>query len=177
MVIGAGSESWLIVRDLALRLPLMVLPRWLHHRSQPLGLADVLTALQAALTLEEAASAVYDLPGPETVSGREILVRIAARAGIRPVMIPVPVLTPSLSSHWIRLVTRADYTVARQLVDGLTCDLVATGVSFWDRCPELPRTSLDEAIRAALAAEPEGAMSAAGRSLERLVRVVSLPAR
>jgi len=176
MVIGAGSESWLIVRDLALRLPVMVLPRWLRHCSQPVGLDDVLTALVASLQLDEDGSVAYDLLGPETLSGREILLRIAARAGIRPVMIPVPVLTPSLSSHWIRLVTRADYTVARQLVDGLTCDLVGTGSSFWDRCPDLPRTSLDEAIRSALAAEPEEALSAAGRGLERLVRLVSLPA-
>lgn len=177
MVIGAGSESWLIVRDLALRLPLMVLPRWLAHHSQPLGLDDALTALEASLTLDEAGSAAYDLPGPETLNGKDILLRIAAHAGIRPVMIPVPVLTPSLSSHWIRLVTRADYTVARQLVNGLTCDLVATGVSFWDRCPDLPRTPLDDAIRAALHGEPEESMSSAGRSLEQLVRWVSLRAR
>ena len=176
MVVGAGSESWLIVRDLALRLPVMVLPKWLSRRSQPLGLQDVLVAIMAALALEDAGSHAYDLPGPETLSGREILLRIAAQAGIRTLMIPVPVLTPSLSSHWIRLVTRADYAVARQLVDGLTCDLVAEGPTFWTRCPDLPRTSFDDAIRAALEAEPPSSLSAAGRTVERLAQVVSLSA-
>jgi len=177
MVVGAGSESWLIVRDLALRLPVMVLPRWLSRRSEPIALDDVLLALHTALFLDDEGSQVYDLPGPEVLSGRQILERIAARVGIRTVMIPVPVLTPSLSSHWIRLVTRADYGVARQLVDGLTCDLVATGPTFWDRCPDLPRTSFDDAVRRALQEEPAGAMSALGRRVERLARVLSLPAR
>ena len=174
MVVGAGSESWLIVRDLALRLPVMVLPRWLKRRSQPVALADVLGALQAALHLDDEGSHVYDLPGPEALSGRQILKRIAASRGIRTVMIPVPVLTPSLSSHWIRLVTRADYTVARQLVDGLTCDLVATGPALWDRCPELPRTSFDEAVDQALS--DEGVVQGVGSRVERLARVLSLPA-
>lgn len=69
-------------------------------------------------------------------------------------MVPVPVLTPSLSSHWIRLVTRADYDVARQLVDGLCSDLPAGPGDLWSRCPDLPRTPLDVAIRGALDAEP-----------------------
>lgn len=176
MVVGAGSESWLIVRDLALRLPVMVLPRWLSRRSEPIALDDVLLALHNALFLDDEGSHVYDLPGPEVLSGRQILERIAARVGIRTVMIPVPVLTPSLSSHWIRLVTRADYGVARQLVDGLTCDLVATGPTFWDRCPDLPRTSFDDAVRRALQGEPVGALSSLGRRVERLARVLSLPA-
>jgi len=177
MVVGAGSESWLIVRDLALRLPVMVLPSWLSRRSQPVGLDDVLVALQAALTLDDDASHAYALPGPEVLSGREILQRIAAQVGIRTLMIPVPVLTPALSSHWIRLVTRADYGVARQLVDGLTSDLVAEGPTFWDRCPSLPRTPFDDAVAAALQAESDGDMSAWGRGFERLARAVSLPAR
>lgn len=169
MIVGAGSESWTIVRDLALRLPLMVLPTWLERRSEPIGIDDVVTAVVHALDLPLSASAVYDLPGPEALSGRDLLRRIAGQAGFRATMIQLPLLTPSVSSHWIRLVTRADYGIARQLVAGLTTDLVALGPTFWDRCPELPRTTLDDAIRRALLAEPAAAMGPVGRAWEATV--------
>jgi uncharacterized protein YbjT (DUF2867 family) len=174
MIIGVGSESWLIVRDLALRLPIMVLPRWLSRRSQPIGIDDVVSAIVRSVTYETRDSLCLPLPGPETLSAREVLLRIAATQGMRPVMVPVPVLTPSLSSHWIRWVTRADYGIARQLVDGLTCDLVAADPDFWSLCPDLPRTPLDDAIRAALAEEPFARLPAWQRRWERLARALSL---
>ncbi|MFM2162443.1 MAG: hypothetical protein RLZZ383_1955 [Pseudomonadota bacterium] len=168
MVIGAGSESWLIVRDLALRLPMMVLPAWLANRSQPVWIGDVVEALAAAIDDPNPGSAWYDLPGPEALSGEQILTRIAARVGMRPVMIRVPVLTPSLSSHWIRLVTRADITVARRLVEGLGADLVAPDDGYWSRIQGFERTPLDAAIDAALAAE--ASLSGLGASWERAAR-------
>lgn len=90
-------------------------------------------------------------------------------------MIPVPVLTPSLSSHWIRLVTRADYNIARQLVAGLTCDLIAGPNDFWSRCPDLSPIPLNEAIRLALQAEVHGehAMPRWQQRWERLVRRIA----
>lgn len=169
MIIGAGSESWMICRDLAMRLPLMILPRWLENRSQPIGIDDVIEGLFRAVGLERADSAWYDLPGPEVISGKQILLRIAAQAGGRPLMIPVPVLTPSLSSHWIRLVTRADYRIARYLVDGLTTDLIATGPSLWDAIEREP-LPLDEIITSALAAEPD--LGRRGRMLEGVAAVL-----
>jgi uncharacterized protein YbjT (DUF2867 family) len=175
MVIGAGSESWLIVRDLAMRLPAMILPRWLRHRSQPVWLGDVVAALAHALVDPIEGSHWFDLPGPEAVSGREILERIAAAGGTRPLMVEVPVLSPGLSSHWIRLVTRADFSVARRLVDGLVEDLVADGPGYWARMPGFQRTPLDEAIRRALAAEARlGGVAAAW---ERVARSVARRAR
>lgn len=168
MIIGAGSESWLIVRDLALRLPLMVLPAWLRNRSQPVWIGDVVEALAAAIDDPSTGSAWYDLPGPEALSGEQILTRIAARVGMRPVMIHVPVLTPSLSSHWIRLVTRADITVARRLVEGLGADLVAPDDGYWSHMPGFTRTPLDKAIDAALAAE--ASLSGLGATWEHAAR-------
>ena len=153
MVIGAGSESWLIVRDLALRLPVMVLPSWLKNRSQPIWVGDVVDAIAHALRNPRTDSAAFDLPGPETLTARQILERVAASRGIRPLMIPIPVLTPGLSSHWIRLVSRADYDIAKRLVHGLTEDLVADGRGYWDEMPERVPVSLDDAIERALAAE------------------------
>lgn len=157
MIIGVGSESWLMVRDLARRLPIMVLPQWLERRSAPVGIDDVTTAIVRCVDLDEP-SRTLPLPGPEILPASAILVRVAAASGVRPVMIPVPILTPRLSSHWIRLVTRADFTIARQLVDGLSTDLIPDPDDFWRRCPDLHPTPLDEVIRSALAREPANSM-------------------
>jgi len=153
MIVGPGSESWNIVRDLAVRLPVMVLPRWLANTSEPVAVDDVVVAIGHALELPADQAGCYDLPGPERLTSREILMRIARLNGTRPLAISVPVVTPSLSSHWIRLVTRADYQVARQLVEGLVHDLVSTGPSYWDRLPDHCLLSFDEAARRALAGE------------------------
>lgn len=177
MVVGAGSESWTIVRDLALRLPFMVLPSWLERRSEPIGVDDVVGALVRALDMPLAGSEALDLPGPEAISGRDLLRRIARQAGFRPTMVHLPLLTPGVSSHWIRLVTRADYGIARQLVEGLTTDLVAAGPTFWDRCPDLPRTPLDTAIRRALDEEPAAAIGPLARAWEAAVARIAPGAR
>lgn len=153
MIIGVGSESWTMTRDLALRLPVMLLPKWLATRSQPVGIDDVVDALVAAIDDPLTGSGAFDLPGPEVLTAREVLERIAAQRGIRPVMVPVPVLTPSLSAHWLRFVTRADYGVARQLVDGLGSDLVSVGPGYWARMPGRAPTPFTEVVRRAFAAE------------------------
>lgn len=171
MIIGAGSQSWLIVRDLALRLPVMVLPQWLTHQSEPIAIADVVMAITRCLSHDTTESLCLPLPGPEQLSARAVLERIAAQVGIAPLMIPVPVLTPSLSSHWIRLVTRADYGIARQLVDGLLNDFIATTPTFWDQFPELSPTPLDAAIAEAL--QHTTHMPAWQRRWESLVRRVA----
>ncbi|MBV9948748.1 MAG: NAD(P)H-binding protein [Myxococcales bacterium] len=151
MVIGHGSLSWRIVRDLAVRLPAMVLPRWLASRSQPVAVDDVVFAIERALYMPVERAGVYELPGPEVLSGREILLRIARLRGTRPLTIGVPLLTPRLSSYWLKFVTGADDAVARELVDGLASDLLPTGRAFWELLPEHHRQSFDEAAGRALA--------------------------
>lgn len=155
MVIGAGSESWRIVRDLAARLPLMLLPRWLESRSQPVYIDDVTAALRHALTVDVPGSAAYPLPGPEILSAREILTRTARLLGLGPPMLPIPVITPRLSSYWISLVTRANQRISRQLVEGLRTDLIAPDEGYWKLMPDHPRVLFDEAARRALFAEAQ----------------------
>ncbi|MFN7958332.1 MAG: NAD(P)H-binding protein [Holophagaceae bacterium] len=167
MIIGAGSASWTIVRDLAARLPAMVLPAWLSHRSEPVALDDVLAALLAAAHLDLPESTWWDIPGPEALSGREILLRLAAVMGRKPVLLKIPFITPRLSSHWIRLVTRADHAVARELVEGLTSDLLASRPGYWEAAGLPPPVGLEAAARRALAAEA-GTLSRAGLLAERL---------
>ncbi|MCB9699102.1 MAG: hypothetical protein H6738_20135 [Alphaproteobacteria bacterium] len=98
---------------------------------------------------------------------------MAALRDMRPYMLPVPVLTPRLSSHWIRFVSGADYEIARQLVDGLSSDLLATGEGFWSVAPTIERTPFDDAARAALQAEDRGAGGWSARTWERIAHRVS----
>ncbi len=154
MVIGRGSASWQIVRDLAVRLPAMVLPAWLRSRTRPVALEDVVQALVDALALPLPASAWYDLPGPDTLSGEEILRRVAALSGRRVLAVSVPVLTPKLSALWLKLMTRADYDLARELVVGLESDILPRDERYWELTHHPPRMSFDEAARRALAGEP-----------------------
>lgn len=153
MIIGHGSVSWLMVRDLAARLPFMVLPRWMSSRTEPVALDDVITALVRALSLPlpDGRSACFDLPGPQVLSGRETLERTARALRLpRPLMIPVPLLSPRLSSHWVRLVTRAEWSVARELVLGLERDLLARSDEFWRLVGHPERVPFDEAAARAL---------------------------
>jgi len=154
MIVGHGSLSWLIVRDLAARLPFMVLPRWLKSRTQPVAIADVVIALVRALEAPIDASASFDLPGPLTLSGKQILEETARIMGLeRPRTVDVPLLTPRLSSLWVRFVTRADWSVAREVVIGLTEDLLARDGQFWQTVGHPNLTPFAEAAQVALAAE------------------------
>jgi uncharacterized protein YbjT (DUF2867 family) len=156
MIIGAGSESWRIVRDLAARLPFMLLPTWLDNKSQPIDISDVTAAICRALSIDAPASAAYALPGQEIMSAREIIERTAKLMGVQPRMLRVPLLSPRLSSYWIALVTRANGHVARQLVEGLCTNLVAADEGLWRLMPNHKRVPFDEAARRALQGEARG---------------------
>jgi uncharacterized protein YbjT (DUF2867 family) len=176
MIIGRGSLSWVIVRDLAARLPVMVLPRWLTSRTEPVAIDDVVAALVGALTVPLTASAWFDVPGPEALSGREILDRTATILGLHhPRMLEVPFLTPRLSSWWVRLVTRAEWSVAREVVVGLTDDLLARDDRYWALIGQGPRIGFDEAARRAVREEQRdgpmtGPWGAVERTLQRVAR-------
>jgi uncharacterized protein YbjT (DUF2867 family) len=172
MIIGHGSLSWLIVRDLAARLPAMVLPRWLKSRTQPVGIDDVLVALVRATEMPLSSSACFDLPGPEILSGRDILEQTALVMGLpRPRMLEVPLLTPRLSSLWVRLVTRAEWSIAREVVVGLTGDLLAHDDRFWSLIDHSKRLDFAEAARRALAIERRGQpVGGSWGTIERLLR-------
>jgi uncharacterized protein YbjT (DUF2867 family) len=171
MIIGDGSASWQIMRDLALRLPIMLLPRWLESRCRPIALADAVTALLDARRLPLAESAWFDIPGPDVLSAHEMLLVIGALQGRRVPAVRVPVLTPKLSALWLKLVTGADYHLARELVLGLTGDLLPRDDRWWDLTGRRPEWSFEAAARQALAAE-RGARGVGGhiaRLEERLV--------
>jgi len=149
----------------------MVLPRWLNTRTQPIGIDDVVFALCQGLDVPLERSVELPVPGPEILSGREILERTALLMGLSPAMLGVPLLSPRLSSFWIQWVTRANHRIASELVQGLTHDLIAPDDGFWRLVPQHQRLSFDEAARRALREdELHGEMSLRGRLAERLVQ-------
>ncbi len=175
MIIGDGSESWKICRDLAARLPFMLLPKWLRSRSAPVAIDDVITALMASVTLPMIESTIYDLPGPEVLTAEQILVRAARLRGMEPRTLALPLVSPQLSSYWLKLVSGADFMVAQELVHGLVHDLLPSHPSLWDALPGVQPLGFDEAVRLATAAE--GPRPLQIRVLEGLARRLSRSAR
>lgn len=120
IVIGAGSLSFEMVRALVERLPIMVTPRWVANDAQPIAISDLLDYLVAAIDLAGAESRVYEIGGAERVSYRDIMREYARQRDLRRWMIPVPVLTPRLSSLWLGLVTPLFARVGRKLIDSIS---------------------------------------------------------
>lgn len=153
MIIGAGSASWQLVRDLSLRLPAMVLPKWTESKTRPVAIDDVVTALTGALELQLPQSEWFDIPGPDTLTGADIFRRVAALDGRHVPMLGVPFLTPSLSSLWLKLVTRGDFGLSRELVEGFTSDLLPKDERYWSLIGAPPRQHFEEAVRQAFREE------------------------
>jgi uncharacterized protein YbjT (DUF2867 family) len=155
MVVGAGSESYRTLRYLVGRLPLMVAPGWLRTETQPIGIDAVVEYLRRAPEVPESAGREVQIGGPDILAYEAMLDHMAKAMGIPPRRkVPVPLITPWLSSLWIGLVTPVDTNVARALVEGLTTRTVVTdrsGAELFDVVPE----SLDEALRRAYAEEQE----------------------
>lgn len=124
LVIGDGGISWEILRQLVERLPVMVTPRWVQTRTQPIALADALAALVGALGRSEAVDQTYEIGGPEVLTYRSMMVIAARVMRRRRLILPVPLLSPGLSSHWLRLVTDVDIQTARSLVDSMTNEVI-----------------------------------------------------
>jgi len=126
IIIGSGSLSFEMVRALVERLPVMVTPRWVSTRAQPIAIEDVITYLLRALDSPDSVAGVFEIGGAEAVSYREIMQEYARQRGLRRRMIPVPVLTPRLSSLWLRLITPLHSAVGRALIDGVRNETVVT---------------------------------------------------
>ena len=125
MVIGAGSASFLMLRHLVNRLPVMLCPRWIDTRSQPVAIRDVVAALATLSDLDAPAPDEVQLGGADVLTYRQMMRRYAHVAGRRtPAVIGVPVLTPGLSALWVGLVTPVDSALARPLVAGLSAEMV-----------------------------------------------------
>jgi uncharacterized protein YbjT (DUF2867 family) len=153
MVVGRGSAAFETIVALVDRLPAMVTPRWVSTRTQPIALSDVVAYLAGVCGLEATLGSGYDVGGPEVMTYREMMERIAALRGKRPFIFEVPVLTPYLSSLWLHIVTPVKAGVARPLIEGLRTETVARDDRIRELVP-VDLTSFEAAARSAFR-EPE----------------------
>ncbi len=123
VIIGSGSASFEILRHLTERLPIMITPRWVGTRCQPIAIRDVLDYLVGALALPDVAG-IVEIGGPDVLSYGDMMRAYARLRGLRRLMIPVPVLTPRLSSYWVNLISPVPAGIARPLIEGLRNEVV-----------------------------------------------------
>jgi uncharacterized protein YbjT (DUF2867 family) len=150
VVVGGGSAAFETIVALVDRLPAMICPRWVATRTQPIALADVVRYLVGIGGRDDVLGEAYDAAGPEVMTYRGMIERVARLRGRRPRIVEVPFLTPRLSSLWLHLVTPVKAGVARPLVDGLRNETVAHDERIRAVVP-FELTPFDEAARAALA--------------------------
>lgn len=151
VIIGSGSASFEMLRYLTERLPVMVTPKWVRSRVQPIAVRDVLTYLSGVLELDPELNRRFDIAGPDVLTYREMMQRYAAVAGLtKRVIIPVPVLTPWLSSHWVNVVTPVPKAIAQPLIGSLRNSVVAREHDIEELIP-FELCPFDQAVRLALA--------------------------
>jgi uncharacterized protein YbjT (DUF2867 family) len=147
MVVGSQSESYRTLRHLVSRLPVMIAPAWLRNDTQPIDVSDVISYLAAAPSVP---AGEIQIGGPDVLSYREMLLVMADALGKRrPPMVPVPLLSPTLSSLWIGLVTPVDTAIAKPLVEGLSTPTIVTepsGMQQFDIAPIGFREMLERAL-------------------------------
>jgi uncharacterized protein YbjT (DUF2867 family) len=150
MILGSGSASFEILRYLVERLPVMTTPKWVHSLNQPIAIRDVIAYLIGCLEYEETSGQTYDIGGPDILTYRDLLDIYAEEAGLaKRLIIPVPVLTPTLSALWIHLISPVPKSIALPLTEGLTSDAVCTENRIREIIPR-KLLSCREAIRLAL---------------------------
>ena len=152
IIIGAGSASFRIVRSLVKKLPLMITPRWVHTKTQPISVQDVLEYLFLAKDVEVQGNLMVDV-GSEQMSFKEMLERAARVMGLRRILIPVPVLSTRLSSYWLILFSPVSYRIARALVDGLKSETIIQNENARTYFPKVIPLPYERAIEAALSGD------------------------
>ncbi|RZK78728.1 MAG: SDR family oxidoreductase [Pedobacter sp.] len=125
IIVGSGSASFEIIRDLVEKLPVMVAPKWLNTKCQPIGIRDVVSFLSGVLLKDYTLNKSFDIGGPEVLTYKEMLMRFAEVRGLKRKILIVPVMTPKLSSYWLYFVTSTSYSLAKNLVESMKVDVVA----------------------------------------------------
>jgi dTDP-glucose 4,6-dehydratase len=150
VIIGRGSASFRIIDDLTDRLPVMIVPTWIRTSGQPIAVADAVEYLVRILDVPETRDRTFDIGGPSVLSYADLLRMTANIKDRRVLIIPVPVMTPGLSSHWLRLTTDVQYRIARPLAESMRHPVTVDPDRDLQSVVPIDRTSLEDAIRDAL---------------------------
>jgi uncharacterized protein YbjT (DUF2867 family) len=156
MIVGSGSLSFEMVRNLTERLPVMIAPRWVYSRTQPIAIRDVLNYLISALNVPESAGQTIEIGGADVLRNAAMMQTYARIRGLRRFIIPVPVLTPHLSSYWVHWTTPVPASVARPLIAGLRNELVVRSDDAQRLFPAIEPLDFATAVRLALARVENG---------------------
>jgi len=151
IIIGAGSASFRIVDDLTDRLPVMTVPKWVSTPCQPIGIDDAVAYLIGVLDVEETRGGIYDIGAPEVWSYKSLLQLTAEKKGKRVFIVPVPVMSPGLSSHWLRLTTDVQYAIARPLAESMRNPVTVDPSRDLQSVVPIEQTSVEVAVQRALA--------------------------
>lgn len=154
VIFGAGGASYEMIHSLVKHLPIMITPRWVSTKCQPIAVGDVISYLTGCLHEERTAGGTFDIGGPEIMTYREMMEKIAAIEGRRLFIIPVPVLTPKLSSYWVGFITPVKPSIAMPLIEGLANEVICRDNRIRELLP-FRLTPYAEAVRIALAEEAE----------------------
>ena len=149
VIIGAGSASFTIIRDLTRKLPLMITPKWVTTRTQPIAVDDVLSYLEASIDLEIKDNIQVDI-GTDATDFRGLMQQAAASMGLKRRLVPVPFFSPKLSSYWLVFITQVPFSIASALVDGLKSETVATNDNAARFFPTIKPMSMQQAFELAL---------------------------
>ncbi len=152
VIIGAGGASYEMIKSLVEKLPVMITPRWVSTRTQPIAVADVISYLVGCLREERTAGETFDIGGPEITSYREMMERFARIKGKTIMIFPVPFLTLKLSSYWLGLFTPVKPSIAMPLIEGVRNEMICLDQRIRELVP-FPLTGLDESLMIALAEE------------------------
>ncbi|MDH4065150.1 MAG: SDR family oxidoreductase [Acidobacteriota bacterium] len=161
VIVGAGSLSFEMIRYLTERVPIMICPSWVYTRIQPIAVRNVIDYLAAALDVPESAGQVVEIGGADVITYGEMMTRYAALRGLRRLLVPVPVLTPRLSSYWVHLVTPIPSAIARPLIEGLRNEVVVRDPRAQTLFPDIRPVGYDRAVAAALDRLDAGAVETA----------------
>lgn len=148
IIVGSGSASFEIIRDIVEKLPVMIAPKWLNTRTQPIAIRDVLHILERAAGREEVMGRSFDICGPDILTYKQMLYQFGEVRGLKRYIFTVPVLTPRLSSYWLYFVTSTSFSLARALVDSMKVEVIASPSQINEILEVLP-ISYKEAVRLA----------------------------
>lgn len=151
IVVGSGSISFEMIRYLTERIPVMICPRWVYQRIQPIAIRDVLAYLVAALETPQSANQIIEIGGAEVLTYGEMLLGYAKARGLKRWLLPVPFLTPRLSSYWVHLVTPIPASLARPLIDGLRNEVIVRSPLALELFPHIQPLDYPSALALALA--------------------------
>lgn len=150
IIVGSGSASFEIVRNLTERLPVMICPRWVYTRIQPIAIDDVIRYLISALEVPESAGQIIEIGGADVLTYAEMMLIYARVRGLRRMLIPVPLLSPQLSSYWVHWITPIPATIARPLIEGLRNEVIVRDDKARRLFPHIEPIGYEQAVRRAL---------------------------